>query len=55
VSRNGEEPARLLIRDLSQVASPAGRTAPLRGAELRAIDLVEDAYILCDDGCIVEV
>jgi len=55
VSKNGEKPARLLIRDLSQVASPAGRSAPVRGAELRAIDLVADAYILCEDGRIADV
>lgn len=39
---------RLLIRDLAQVASPAGRDAPLRGAALRELDLVERAYVLCD-------
>ena len=55
MSRNAEKPARLLIRDLSQVASSAGRNAPIRGAELRAVDLVEDAFILCEDGCIEEV
>ena len=55
MSRNGEKPVRLLIRDLSQVASPAGLTAPVRGSELRAIDLVEDAYILCEDGLIADV
>ncbi len=55
MSENGEKPARLLIRDLSQVASPAGRSAPVRGAELRAIDLVADAYILCEDGRIADV
>jgi imidazolonepropionase len=55
VSQNGEKPGRLLIRDLSQVASPAGRSAPVRGAELRAIDVVADAYILCEDGRIADV
>ncbi|MGH3110518.1 MAG: imidazolonepropionase, partial [Gaiellaceae bacterium] len=40
----------LLIRNLAQVASPAGRAAPLRGRDLRAIDLLEDAYVLCADG-----
>jgi imidazolonepropionase len=39
---------RLLIRDLAQVASPAGRAAPLRGAALGQVDLLEDAYVLCD-------
>jgi imidazolonepropionase len=51
----GRSPPRLLIRDLSQVVSPSGYTAPIRGAELRAVDLVEDAFILCENGCIEEV
>jgi imidazolonepropionase len=46
---------RLLIRDLRQVATPSGRTAPLRGAELGRVDVVEDAYVLCDGGRIVAV
>ena len=45
----------LLLRDLVQVASPAGRHAPLRGSELRAVDVVEHAYILCDGDSIVDV
>ena len=40
----------LLIRDLAQVASPAGKAAPLRGAALREIDVIQDAYVLCEDG-----
>jgi imidazolonepropionase len=40
-------PARLLVRDLAQVATPAGREAPLRGASLGAVDVLEDAYVLC--------
>ncbi|MCP9487429.1 MAG: imidazolonepropionase [Gaiellaceae bacterium MAG52_C11] len=39
---------RLLIRDLAQVASPAGRAAPLRGSALADLDWIDDAYILCD-------
>ena len=38
----------LLIRDLAQVATPAGADAPLRGARLREVDVIEDAYVLCD-------
>jgi len=45
----------LLIRDLEQVASPAGRDAPLRGARLRERDLIEGAYVLCDGGTIAAV
>jgi len=47
--------ARLLIRDLAQVASPAGRDAPLRGDALRTLDVLEDAYVLCEDGRIAEI
>jgi imidazolonepropionase len=39
---------RLLIRDLAQVASPAGRDAPLRGRALGELDVIEDGYVLCD-------
>jgi imidazolonepropionase len=53
--RLGEEPGRLLIHDLAQVATPAGTVAPLRGADLRAVDVLEDAYVLCEGGRIVEV
>src|SRR5262249_62222898 len=42
--------SRLLIRDLAQVATPAGRGAPLRGGALREIDVIEDAYVLCRGG-----
>jgi imidazolonepropionase len=39
---------RLLIRDLRQVVSPAGRAAPLRGRDLGAVDILENAFVLCD-------
>jgi len=45
----------LLVRDLVQVATPAGEAAPLRGDALRAVDVIEDAYVLCREGAIVEV
>ena len=48
-------PSRLLVRDLAQVASPVGRAAPLRGPDLAAVDVVEDAYVLCADGRIAAV
>jgi imidazolonepropionase len=38
---------RLLVRDLAQVATPAGVDAPLRGAALGEVELIEDAYVLC--------
>ena len=40
----------LLIRDLAQVATPGGRGGPLRGAALRDVTVVEDAFVLCRDG-----
>ncbi|HEX3805199.1 MAG TPA: imidazolonepropionase [Gaiellaceae bacterium] len=46
---------RLLVRDLAQVATPAGTGAPLRGRALREVTLVEDAYVLCADGAIEAV
>ena len=46
---------RLLIRDLAQVATPAGRSAPLRGDSLRALDVIGDAYVLCEEGRIAAV
>ena len=38
---------KLLVRDLAQLATPAGREAPLRGFALGAVDVLEDAYVLC--------
>jgi imidazolonepropionase len=40
---------KLLIRDLAQVVSPAGTDAPLRGTALGELDVIEDAYVLCED------
>jgi imidazolonepropionase len=42
--------ASLLVRNLVQLATPAGTGAPLRGEELRAVTVLEDAYVLCRDG-----
>jgi imidazolonepropionase len=46
---------RLLVRDLAQVVTPAPGTAPLRGADLRAVRVTEDAFVLCDGGRIEAV
>ena len=46
---------RLLIRDLPQVASPAGTVTPLRGAALRDVDVIREAYVLCSEGRIEAV
>jgi imidazolonepropionase len=45
----------VLVRDLAQVVSPAGRESPLRGAALGEVDLLEDAYVLCRDGVVEAV
>jgi imidazolonepropionase len=55
VSSARETSERLLIRDLAQVVTPAGRSAPVRGAALRALELTTDAYILCEAGRIAEI
>jgi imidazolonepropionase len=46
---------RLLVRDLAQLATPAGREAPLRGPALGDVDVLEDAYVLCAGGTIEAV
>jgi imidazolonepropionase len=48
-------PRRLLIRDLAQVATPSGESAPLRAPVLAAVDVLEDAYVLCEGGRILDV
>ena len=50
-----QDAQRLLIRDLAQAATPAGTGAPLRGSDLDRLDVLEDAYVLCEDGRIVAV
>jgi imidazolonepropionase len=46
--------SRVLIRDVAQLATPAGTSAPLRGDALDEVETIEDAYVLCEDGRIVE-
>ena len=41
---------RLLVRDLAQLVTPAGTDALLRGPALGVLDVVGDAYVLCEDG-----
>ena len=38
---------KLLVRDLAQLATPAGTAAPLRGRSLGEVEVLEDAYVLC--------
>jgi imidazolonepropionase len=47
--------SRLLVRDLVQLATPAGTAAPLRGRALGEVDVLEDAYVLCDGDSIAAV
>jgi imidazolonepropionase len=57
-ARAARSPAshRLLIRDLAQVATPAGTAAPARGDSLGAVDVLEGAFVLCaEDGRIEAV
>ena len=42
--------SRLLVRNLAQLASPAGRDAPLRREALGTVDVLEDAFVLCENG-----
>jgi imidazolonepropionase len=46
---------RVLLRDLAQLATPAGRSAPLRGGDLGRLDLLESAYVLLEDGVVAAV
>jgi imidazolonepropionase len=46
---------RLLVRDLVQLATPAGTDAPRRGASLGEVDVLDDAYVLCDGDRIAAV
>jgi imidazolonepropionase len=44
---------RLLVRDLAQLATPAESGAvPRRRGELAAVEVLEDAFVLCGDGLI---
>jgi imidazolonepropionase len=51
----GESVGKLLVRDLAQLVSAGGAGAPLRGASLRELDVLEDAYVLCAGGRIENV
>ena len=43
---------RLLVRDIRQLATPRGSGAPVRGRDLGDIEVVEDAYVLCEGGVV---
>jgi imidazolonepropionase len=42
--------SRLFVRDLAQLVTPAGSDAPLRGRALANVDVLEGAFVLCEDG-----
>jgi imidazolonepropionase len=46
---------RLLIRDLAQLVTPAGREAPLRGTALGKVEVIENAYVFCGNEVIESV
>ena len=47
---------RLLVRDLAQlVTAPATARAPLRGPALRELEVVENAFVLCEGGTVAAV
>jgi imidazolonepropionase len=50
----GSVPRRLLIRDLAQLATPPAASLPLRGRALATLDLIEDAFLLCEGGVIAQ-
>lgn len=45
----------LLLRDLDQVVSPAGASAPLRGHALGEVAVLERGYVLCEGGRVARV
>jgi imidazolonepropionase len=46
---------RLLVRDLAQLATPAGVSAPLRGEALGEVEVIENAFVFCEGGVINSV
>jgi imidazolonepropionase len=52
---SADSPVRLLVRDLDQVVTPASAETPLRGADLGRVDVLEGAFVLCEEGRIAEV
>jgi imidazolonepropionase len=46
---------RTLVRDLTQLATPSERGAPLRGSSLGEIAVIEQAFVLCEEGKVTAV
>ncbi len=47
--------SRLLVRDIAELVTPAGDAAPLRGALLGEVTVLQEAYVLTEGPAIVEV
>ncbi len=45
-----EGAARLLVRDLEQLATPSAGLSPLRGDALGSVEVLEKAFVLCEGG-----
>jgi imidazolonepropionase len=45
----------LLVRDLAQLVTPSGRQAPLLGGALGEVEVIDNAYLLCENGQIAAV
>jgi imidazolonepropionase len=43
-------PSQLLVRDLEQLVTTAGDEAPVRGDALGRVEVLEDAFVLCEGG-----
>jgi imidazolonepropionase len=48
-----ERAGTLLVRDLAQLATPSAAEAPARGKELGEVEVIEQAFVMCEDGRIV--
>jgi imidazolonepropionase len=47
--------SRLLVRDIAQLVTPSGTVSPLRGRSLGDVEILEDAYVICEDGLVSAV
>jgi len=54
-NESADVPVRLLVRDLAQLVTPSRGASPLRGEGLGEVDVLEDAFVLCEGGKIAAV
>jgi imidazolonepropionase len=50
LGESADPSARLLVRDLAQLVTPSGRGVPLRGKALAEVDVLDEAFVLCEGG-----